>query len=532
MVWNRALGIILKPEDHNRRNSAVRYLSWNISSEFRRPDGVRKEVILINGMFPGPTIEGRPGDTIEVEIYNSYREGISIHWHGLHMRGANHMDGPVGITQCEIQPGSLFRYRFDIAEDQTGTFWYHAHSQIHRGDGLYGGLVIHEPLGTKSSSSQDHDAEILLLAGDWYHHQSSRVLESFMSSTGDGNEPCPDSLLVNGMGHFDCSREVPAKPVDCTISLKPTITLNKRLRYRIRLINAGSLAGISMGIPDALLNITYVDGGQEVTSDVSNSVGILYPGERVDFTLEWPQSKPETRDFQSPNLALEPIQTFTILSPGSTQSAQNTEALQSSVSLQRVEGPILREPLPNPDVKFVIYSAMQILNRLGNVPTGFVNRTHWVAQDRPLLSMNRESWDEHQLVPWTGEKPAWVELVINNLDGTGHSFHLHGFDFYVISSYRGKGGWDYYNPFDPSREPRGGAFNLLNPVRKDTVYVPPFGYVVLRFLADNEGIWLLHCHVLWHQASGMTMAFQVLGDEVEAFRDTLLGQDAGKTCPA
>jgi hypothetical protein len=52
-------------------------------------------------------------------------------------------------------------------------------------------------------------------------------------------------------------------------------------------------------------------------------------------------------------------------------------------------------------------------------------------------------------------------------------------------------------------------------LKKDTVYVPAYGYVVLRFLADNEGMWALHCHIMWHQASGMSMAFQVLGDELE-----------------
>ncbi len=56
-------------------------------------------------------------------------------------------------------------------------------------------------------------------------------------------------------------------------------------------------------------------------------------------------------------------------------------------------------------------------------------------------------------------------------------------------------------------------------MRKDTVYVPPWGYVVIRFLADNAGIWALHCHVLWHAASGMSMAFQVLGDELIGFSD-------------
>jgi FtsP/CotA-like multicopper oxidase with cupredoxin domain len=56
-------------------------------------------------------------------------------------------------------------------------------------------------------------------------------------------------------------------------------------------------------------------------------------------------------------------------------------------------------------------------------------------------------------------------------------------------------------------------------VKKDTVYVPPRGHVVLRFKADNEGIWMFHCHILWHQAAGMVMAFQVMGNEHGVFTD-------------
>lgn len=51
------------------------------------------------------------------------------------------------------------------------------------------------------------------------------------------------------------------------------------------------------------------------------------------------------------------------------------------------------------------------------------------------------------------------------------------------------------------------------PLRKDTVYIPSTGYVVLRFPMDNDGLWLLHCHVLWHHAVGMGMVIHV-GDAV------------------
>jgi FtsP/CotA-like multicopper oxidase with cupredoxin domain len=57
------------------------------------------------------------------------------------------------------------------------------------------------------------------------------------------------------------------------------------------------------------------------------------------------------------------------------------------------------------------------------------------------------------------------------------------------------------------------SFNTDNPLRKDTVYVPSMGYVVLRFPLNNDGLWLLHCHVMWHQAIGMGIVLQV-GEDI------------------
>jgi hypothetical protein len=89
---------------------------------------------------------------------------------------------------------------------------------------------------------------------------------------------------------------------------------------------------------------------------------------------------------------------------------------------------------------------------------------------------------------------------------------------------------DHYNPWDAARPPRGGPLNTVNPLKKDTVYVPAFGYVVLRFLADNEGIWMFHCHLLWHQASGMAMSIQVLGDGKYGFSNHTLGEASRDYC--
>ena len=88
-----------------------------------------------------------------------------------------------------------------------------------------------------------------------------------------------------------------------------------------------------------------------------------------------------------------------------------------------------------------------------------------------------------------------------------------------------------YNPFK-SAAPLGGPFNLVDPLIKDTIYVPRFGYAVIRFLADNEGMWALHCHLLWHQASGMLMSFQVLGDEQDGVSKSEAALYAKQFCAA
>lgn len=186
----RTLGIKLHPQNHENRPSKTITHGWTITSGYRSPDGVKKKVYLVNGEFPGPTIECRSGDRVIIHVKNELEsEGISIHWHGLHMRNANAMDGAVGITQCPLPKGRGFTYDFEVDEYQSGTFWWHAHSEIQRGDGMYGGLVVHKPLEQKTEVEKlDYDQDVLLLIGDWYHRSSEEVLEWYMSTRGFGNE--------------------------------------------------------------------------------------------------------------------------------------------------------------------------------------------------------------------------------------------------------------------------------------------------------------------------------------------------------
>ncbi|KAJ5131343.1 CAZyme family AA1 [Penicillium bovifimosum] len=549
--------IELHPEDHVYREPTTQYLNWRVTSDDRRPDGVLKRVYLINGLFPGPTVEARSGDTLIITVTNALpEESIALHWHGLHV--ANVMDGAAGVSQCPIASGSQFVYNLTIPSDQSGTSWYHDHSGVARVDGLYGGLVIHAPASRSTvrgliSRARDeihhytYDKEILLLIGDWYHRPAVDVLEWYMDPGNFGNEPVPDSLLINGAGYFDCMMAVPARPVDCINQLVDysIFNLDPRTTYRIRVVNTGALAGFSLLFDRHYLDLLQVDSVDVERSKATdiNSVGVLFPGQRMDFIVR-PVSGTTAESssitiqldkdcFKYPNPALTPDQTFPIDHRPSNITHHHLD-LEEVPSAQSIIDAIP----PKAEQTHVVYTKIQKLAQFSNKPFGYFNQTSWKPQQRPsahLASLPRNEWDANQLAITTGHGPTWVDLVVNNLDEGSHPFHLHGHHFYVLAVHQAEFGWGSYDPFTeeipahlgPDSEPEkdgtetvhspktafiSGLYGKSRVALRDTVNIPSRGYAVLRFRADNPGVWLFHCHIPWHFATGMAMIVDVQGD--------------------
>ena len=61
----------------------TRYYDFEITEQVLAPDGEETTMLLVNGQFPGPTIEANWGDMINIIVKNSLKEGTSLHWHGL-----------------------------------------------------------------------------------------------------------------------------------------------------------------------------------------------------------------------------------------------------------------------------------------------------------------------------------------------------------------------------------------------------------------------------------------------------------------
>lgn len=104
LVWSRVI------------EGAVITYDYNITWVRANPDGLfERPTIGINGQWPLPVMYATVGDTVIVNVDNQLgNQSTTLHFHGLYMNGTNQMDGPLQVTQCEITPGTTFKYNFTV----------------------------------------------------------------------------------------------------------------------------------------------------------------------------------------------------------------------------------------------------------------------------------------------------------------------------------------------------------------------------------------------------------------------------------
>lgn len=87
-----------------------------------------RDLMLVDGEFPGPAIEANVGDTVHIKWHNYHpSEGVSIHYHGMLMQDQPYADGTSGITTCVVGPMQTFEHTF--VADNAGTHYWHGHTR-------------------------------------------------------------------------------------------------------------------------------------------------------------------------------------------------------------------------------------------------------------------------------------------------------------------------------------------------------------------------------------------------------------------
>lgn len=141
-----------------------------VSHQERNFTGKAVEAMTINGQLPGPTLRFTEGDTAEIRVKNTLDVETSIHWHGILL--PNPMDGVSFVTFPPIAPGQTFTYKFELR--QSGTYWYHSHTQLQEQRGMFGALVI----APKSAGEFDGIRDHVVVLSDWTDEDASSVLHT------------------------------------------------------------------------------------------------------------------------------------------------------------------------------------------------------------------------------------------------------------------------------------------------------------------------------------------------------------------
>lgn len=256
-------------------------------------DGWEKHrvVIVANGTLPGPTITAYEDQILVIHVRNKlYSDTVSIHWHGLPQKDTPYMDGVSFVTQCPINPGQTFTYRFKASP--KGTYWYHSHAGAQRAKGLYGALVIldRDPPPIVKDVSQDFVVQVQ----DWNHDYD--VDQAFLYSEAgvflnrteikpslalDGSKFSlwyAESSLINGKGRYH-------DPKSGTHNEAPLEMFNvgQNQTYRFRLINAAAMYPYRVSIDGHPLTVIASDGFYVKPIEVESV--IIHPGERFDFLI-------------------------------------------------------------------------------------------------------------------------------------------------------------------------------------------------------------------------------------------------------
>ncbi|KAK8645644.1 hypothetical protein V6N13_119467 [Hibiscus sabdariffa] len=441
-----------------------------------------KSIVSVNGQFPGPRIVAREGDQLLIKVVNHVPNNISIHWHGIR--------------------------------------------QLRR---------------------------------EWFNADPEAVISQALQTGGGPN--VSDAYTINGLPGplYNCSAKDTFK-----LKVKPGKT------YLLRLINAALNDELFFGIANHTLTVVDVDAIYVKPFEIETL--LITPGQTTNVILKTKPKYPNATFLMTARPYVTGQGTFDNSTVAGILEYESLPSnLHSSISLEKL--PLFKPILPAlNDTSFATNFASK-LRSLGSaqypanvprkvdknffftvglgtspcqhnqtcqgpngtkfaasvnnvsfaMPTTALLQAHFFGQSNgvytpdfpssPIIPFNYTGTPPNNTMVSNGTKVVVlpfntsVELVMQDtsiLGAESHPLHLHGFNFFVV----GQG----FGNFDPNKDPV--KFNLIDPVERNTVGVPSGGWVAIRFLADNPGVWFMHCHLEVHTSWGLKMAWIVLDGEL------------------
>ena len=406
--------------------------------------------------LPGPLVRASVGDELAITVKNRLNGPTSVHWHGVALR--NDMDGAYPATP-NIEPGVAFTYRFTVPH--SGTYWAHPHAGLEADYGLYLPVIVDDP-----AEPGNYEAEWIVMLDDWtdgigqgpqqiYDQLKRRGMQpgDSMPNNGAASSMTASSLLGGDAGDV----QYPQYLVNGRIPTAPT-TFNAKpgQRIRIRFINAGSDTAFRVALAGHVMTVTHTDGYPVAPTDVDAL--LIAMGERYDVIVTAGDG------------------VFPLVAMAEGKNSQGRALLSTAAGTA-------------PDANF---RPRELSGRVGTVGMFTATPTAGLGSAKTDInlaldltgSMMKFDWGINGK-PYPKNPPLTIKqgqravLSFTNSTTMYHPMHLHGHTFQMIKSDGTLG------------------------ARKDTINVLPNQKVSTVVVADNPGIWMIHCHNTYHQEAGM-----------------------------
>ena len=536
--------------------------------------GKSKRAIAVNGQIPMPTLTFTEGDTAEIVVHNELKESTSLHWHGIFL--PNKEDGVPHLTQEPIQPNSTYTYRFPII--QHGTHWYHSHSGLQEQIGMYGSLILNKRVDDKTfrkgiddlptipvilsewtNYNPDNIQRMLHTANDWAAIKKGAT-QSYVEAIKEGkfktkvtnewkrqlamdvSDVYYDKVLMNG-AHSTDLKSVNGK------------ALKAGDKVRLRISNGGASSYFWLRYAGGKITVVANDGNDVVPVEVDRlmiavsetyDVVVTIPNEGTAYEfmattedrtqsasyfvgngikqlisplprLKYFEGMKMMNDMMKMNgdlndmgmkMSLNQMDMNVVMYPEITGDGKKKEDHSKHSGMDH--GQMKMEEDPNRynanalgdivTLNYAMLESPQATELPKEAPIRDLKFTLTGNMSRYVWSMDNKILSETDKIPV--KKGEVLRITIYNNSMMRHPIHLHGFDFRLLN---GKG----------SKAPLKNVVDIM-PMETDTI----------EFLANEEGDWFFHCHILYHMMAGMNRVFAVddyknpnLPDKAKAYKE-------------
>ena len=445
-------------------------------------DGIKTETWGFNQSFLGPVIRVRKGNTAKISVKNRLNQGITCHWHGLHVPG-NVDGGP----QLVIPPSKTWSPELEI-DQPASTIWYHSHihglTADHVYTGLAGMMIIDDPDNPQSELPNDYGKDDLpLILQDhafnqdgsfFYVKRGPFLMHGFRANT----------VVVNGT--VRPHRSVPSGIV------------------RFRVLNGSNARIYHLRFSDDRTFHQIASDGGVLPKPLPLKQITLAPAERAEILVDFSDNEDAVLlsgpDINSPMMGMRRGMMSNVdPEPSSLGRPDEYEVIRFSVD-RSTQGKV--QAIPNqisgaPTVDFgepVRRRRFDLQMHVGGMGPGMGRGMGRGMMGRGnamgIMGINDEafSMDKINLSLNRNETELW-EI---RSDEMAHPFHVHGTTFQVVTQ-------------------NGKKVKPENMGLKDVTLVDGNTEILVRFrkTADRSTPYMYHCHILEHEDAGMMGQFTV-----------------------